>query len=198
MLETTDPRLELLSKQLRDQIATYRSRQSWHNTFAFWHDVGVTGLGATATALLGLTEISGDLHYQSAIRACVLFITAAITVFVACDHFFRFKTQEQTYRLALGQLLSIERKVAMARTPNQDEVTKFASDFEAAVSKVDPEPEGSIWSSQKRRRLVAVLFAVVALGLALLIYHAARTAREPSPVPARPSQGESRPPQGEK
>ena len=115
-----------------------------------------------ATALLGLTEISGDLHYQSAIRATALFITASITVFVACEHFFRFKTQEQSYRTALGQLLSLKRRLAFK--PNAQEIDTLAAALEDAVSKGDPEPEGSIWPSRKVRRLAFALFVIVVLG----------------------------------
>ena len=185
MPDSADAKLvTTLTNEVDERIKFFRSRQAWHNTFAFWHDVGVTGLGATATALLGLTEISGDLRYQSTIRASVLFITASITVFVACEHFFRFKTWEQMYRIALGQLLSWKRGLAFNRSAQ--EVDNLAEAFEDAMKKVDPEPESSIWPSGKIRRLAIASFVIVALGFVVLINYAARTARPPAaPLPAQ-------------
>jgi len=173
MRELVDSKLDALSKQLHEHIVVYRGRQSWHHNFGFWHDVGVTGLGAIATALLGLTEISRVVVYQNAIRGSVLFITAAITIFVACDHFFRFKAREEAYRAALGQLLSIERRIGLAVNPTPDEVAVLAAAFEAAASKVDPEPVGSIWFSGRRRWFLGLLIVLGAISLSILIYYAA-------------------------
>jgi hypothetical protein len=185
MPELAESKVGALSRHLREHIVIYRTRQSWHHNFAFWHDVGVTGLGALATALLGLTEISRQVLYQNVIRGSVLFITAAITIFVACDHFFRFKAREEAYRSALAQLLSIERRMGLAVNPSPEEVTGLGAEFEAAVSKVDPEPVGSIWFSGRRKWFLASIIVAVGGLLFVLIYYAAVGGASPSPKGGR-------------
>lgn len=187
MPELAESKASALSKHLGEHIGAFRARHSWHHNFAFWHDVGVTGLGALATALLGLTEISRDLLYQNMIRGSVLFITATITIFVACDHFFRFKAREEAYRSALAQLLSIERRMGLGVSLSPEEVAGLGVEFEAVVGKVDPEPVGSIWFSGRRKWVLASIMLGAVFLVLVMIYFAAIRGSAQSPTKEAPT-----------
>lgn len=73
--------------------------------FAFWHDVGVTALSALATALLTVNKTTGSF---SGVVLIVPFLTGFVTVFVACDHFFKFRSKSDQYKKALHQLQSLQ------------------------------------------------------------------------------------------
>lgn len=73
--------------------------------FAFWHDVGVTALSAFATALL-------TIHKEAKLFDSVVwvapFLTGLVTVFVACDHFFKFRPNAMSYKKALVSLQKLQ------------------------------------------------------------------------------------------
>lgn len=73
--------------------------------FAFWHDVGVTGLSAFATALL-------TIHDKAKLFDSVVwvtpFLTGLVTVFVACDHFFKFRPNAIILQKALVSLKNLQ------------------------------------------------------------------------------------------
>ncbi|MEI6269561.1 MAG: hypothetical protein WCP01_11835 [Methylococcaceae bacterium] len=75
--------------------------------FAFWHDVGVTAISALATTLLSVNETAGSIY----ITWLVPFMTGSVTVFVACDHFFKFRSKADQYKKALHLLLDLQSEV---------------------------------------------------------------------------------------
>lgn len=76
-----------------------------YHRFAFWHDVMVTALSAFATALLTVNKEYG---FFKDFVWLVPFLTGSVTVFVACDHFFNFRSKSDQYKKALHQLQSLQ------------------------------------------------------------------------------------------
>lgn len=98
---------ELSVTYLKTNIDLLKKQYVAFHRYAFWHDVGVTALSALATALLSVNEIM----QSDSIRLSVPFLTGSVTVFVACDHFFKFRSKADAYKKALRLLLDLQVEV---------------------------------------------------------------------------------------
>lgn len=83
-----------------------------YHIFAFWHDVMVTALSAFATALLTIKKESAGYEFIASIIPFITlilpFLTGLVTVFVACDHFFKFRSNADKYEEALHSLIGFQ------------------------------------------------------------------------------------------
>jgi hypothetical protein len=116
---------ERLAKELEADLGRYEAARNAYHTFAFWHDVGVTGLGALATLALAVGELTAN--YSRSIRVFVLFITASITVFASCDHFFKFKAKVEEFGTAAKRVRALQSRVAEARDLSEEGPTPGAT-----------------------------------------------------------------------
>jgi len=161
-------RFERLVQVTRSHIQVFGEVEATNQRFAFWHNVGVTGIGALATILLGVGETAMDPEVSRLVRVFVLFLTGSVTVFAACDQFFKFKTTAQTYQGAVVRLLSLER--ALERQIEQielrpDELVRAESEFDAVLSSVEPvRPNTSVFGVGLTRWLVLAAIVLVVIG----------------------------------
>ena len=171
-------KLQRLAQVTDAQSRAFAGIEGKNHRLAFWHDVGVTGLGALATILLGVAEIARVSDAGRLFRVVVLFLTGSVTVFAACDQFFKFKTTAQIYRTAGGRLRSLQRaldRLSEQPEPNPNDLAQAEGELEAILNSVDPaEPERSIWGSGiARRSLIAFIILVVfgSITVSLLVVH---------------------------
>ncbi|TAN67493.1 MAG: hypothetical protein EPN17_10995 [Methylobacter sp.] len=96
---------QLPENYLGTNIDLLKCKYVEYHRFAFWHDVGVTGLSAFATALL---TIHKEAKLFDSVVWVVPFLTGLVTVFVACDHFFKFRPNAIIYKKALVGLQRLQ------------------------------------------------------------------------------------------
>ena len=92
---------ELSVAYLTTNIDLLKKEYVKFHRFAFWHDVGVTAISALAAALLSVNETAGSI----CITWLVPFMTGSVTVFVACDHFFKFRSKADQYKKSLTLII---------------------------------------------------------------------------------------------
>jgi hypothetical protein len=89
--------------------------------FSFWHDVGLTGLGALATVLAGceaLPAFEGSV-VQTTLKVLVLCLTALVTVFAACNQFFKFKSRADACLVALRNVYEVRDELSLLAADQQ-------------------------------------------------------------------------------
>jgi hypothetical protein len=168
---TSDSRtpIDQLAKEIESHVDLYAAAGNANHRFAFWHDVGVTGLGALATTLLGVAEIADDSSISKLLRVFVLFVTGSVTVFAACEQFFKFKAKAQAYHSAAAQLMSLQRRLgreSRGTAVSTERVDRLFEDLDAVVGSVEPIwRNATVWKSPTLRTygVIAVLVFVVAL-----------------------------------
>jgi len=149
--------------------------------FAFWHDVGVTGLSALSTVLIGIGEMATR-HSATGLRVAVLFLTGSVTVFSACAQFLKFKDAAAGQRAAVRSLLLLQRRIERAAAAPSDEVlVRLSDEFDTILQAVEPieAVEGKVWPTPEgRSRALAVLTIVLVglfVGMEIVIYVNGRT-----------------------
>jgi hypothetical protein len=122
--------------------------------FAFWHDVGLTGLGALATVLAGTqTLVDPGSGTQVVLRVLVLCLTATVTVFAACNQFFKFKSRTDACLLALRNVYDVRDELALIRADQgglkpltEERALALRRAIQKAIKDADlPLEDGSIW-----------------------------------------------------
>ena len=168
-LDPSRTRIDKLAEKIHEHVEQYWAAGTSNHRFAFWHDVGVTSLGALATTLLGVAEIAGDSQTGKLLRACVLFLTGSVTVFAACGQFFKFKAKAQAYHGAAAQLLNLERRLD-SRVAWCCDVSgasrSIVRDLDAILASVDSVwRNATVWGAPALRKYGAgaVLFVLFAL-----------------------------------
>jgi|GEM_PF-5691092 len=137
----------------------YKALEASNKRFAFWHDVGVIALSALATALLGVAEMEGSPNCRNVIRTATLFITAMVTVFSACNQFFKFKEHGEAYGLARARLSRLLRRL-QADSERTSLSAEEATELEDVLTSTEL-VEWSIWTR-------ATIIAAATAGLVLL------------------------------
>ena len=174
-LDPSRTRIDKLAEKIHEHVEQYSTAGTSNHRSAFWHDVGVTSLGALATTLLGVAEIAGNSQTSKLLRACVLFLTGSVTVFAACGQFFKFKAKAQAYHGAAAQLLNLERRLdreshGVAMTTER--VDRLFEDLDAILASVDPVwRDATVWGTPALRKYGAGAVLVVLLALLLFAFY---------------------------
>jgi hypothetical protein len=161
---------ERLAKELDADRRHYEEARNTYLRYAFWHDVGVTALGAFATLALAVAEQSGK-EYGRSIRVFVLFVTASITVFAACDHFFKFKAKVEEFGTAAKRVRALQSKVAEARDNSEEghtpeQLGRLWEEYRTVQMSADlVSPDATVWRSPGRKRFWLILGSMVLAGL---------------------------------
>jgi hypothetical protein len=106
---------ELFITYLATNIDLLKRNYVEFHRFAVWHDIGVTALSASATAILTINKTSGSMYI---LTLFVPVLTGLVTVFVACDHFFKFRTKADQYKEALRLMLNLQAELAECECNN--------------------------------------------------------------------------------
>jgi hypothetical protein len=115
-VDTAEDLIADISKRIDDAISQLRPVYLTTKEFAFWHDVGLTGLGATATVLAGSQAFfDAGSSWQNLVRFLVLVLTGLVTVFAACNQFFQFKSRANTCHLALRSIYDVRDELELIR-----------------------------------------------------------------------------------
>jgi len=177
--ETLEPLLNRVNRCFDE----FKELHATNHRFAFWHDVGVTGLGALATALIGISELSDSGLIQALLRGTVLFITASITVFAACGQFFRFKEREYEYRTALERLREIRMSLSANAEIDSTALSELEKAFEVAATLPGYETNVPIFNGSKllKRRVFRVSVLIIVISILFVLLTCKPTSEQPSP-----------------
>jgi hypothetical protein len=152
--DTTEQVIADISRQVDDALNKLRPAYLRNRSFAFWHDVGLTGLGALATVLAGTQGLVPDGLGLIILKILVILLTALVTVFAACNQFFKFKSRADACHLALRNVHDVKNELELFRddqasikTPMHEWTAAMRRAVQKAVKDADlPTEEGSIWS----------------------------------------------------
>ena len=104
-----DARLVYLKRYIDAKEVTLLLAYAKNKRYAFWHNVGVTALGAVASALIGLAELDSKRAYYY--KGVILILTMSVTIFVACDQFFRFRSKSDAHLTSASTLSDLRDEI---------------------------------------------------------------------------------------
>ena len=143
-----------ISQRIAAAVDELRPAYIRNKRFAFWHDVGLTGLGALATVLAGTQSlVSQGSGAQVVLRVLVLCLTAMVTVFAACNQFFKFKSRTDACLLALRNVYDVRDELALIRADKtglkpltEERALELRRTIQKGLKDADlPLEDGSIW-----------------------------------------------------
>lgn len=170
-----DEQVSQLLNDLELHIRVCTNVQRLNSRFAFWHDVGVTGLSALSTVLVGVAEMSP--FGAHGLRVVVLFLTGSITVFSACDHFFKFKANAETHRGVAARLVRLKRTLSRSKDGLAPErLAQMEDELDSAIAPIElagDDPAATVWGSKTTRNyaiagLLFLLSTIIGVSLFLV------------------------------
>lgn len=148
-----------ISRRADDAEAQVRPVYMKNKRMAFVHDVGLTALGASGTVLAGMQSLTAVEGEQVSLKFWVLIVTAAVTVFAACNQFFKFKSRADACHLALRNISDVRDGLAliaadkdMAQSLTPERATGMRDTILKAVRDADLPHNWSILPSWPGRR----------------------------------------------
>ncbi|MBI2741283.1 MAG: hypothetical protein HYX38_32705 [Rhodospirillales bacterium] len=111
-VEAADAAIAEISRLADKAEAQIRPVYIKNKKLAFLHDVGLTALGAFGTVFVGLQSMVSD-DWQPWVKAVVLLTTAMVTIFAACNQFFKFKSLTDACHLALRDIYDVRDQLAL-------------------------------------------------------------------------------------
>jgi hypothetical protein len=167
-----------LLEELAEERGKYEHHEAVNESFAFWHEVGVTGLGTLGTVCLGIAELVDDGH-SLYLRVGAMFTTATIAVFGACNQFFAFKPAAKEYGTAVGRLNALERELNRTGENDAERLIQLSTDIDDIVSSSRRKPISRIvWGGRAQIGIPITVAMVIFLlvGAELLVGRFGRAA----------------------